>query len=495
MAESKQAPNNTESSKQYALWAAITEWSLLTKFDCYSKIFEYKNMYARVTWLFFFLALAGITAWLVSKNITDYYSHDVNSKIELINERPAPFPAITICDNDPFSSDSAQNLLQSIGVSALGSDINTSTFKEAYTYSKTLTKLAKMYVSSPNFTNEDRQSLASNLLDLIAECYFDNQDCEENFTAFSNWYFSYDFGNCVQINTGRNWTNQRATLLYSVSEGKEYGLSLLMGPLVNRNKYLSSLSTGLVVLLHNQSLAPADHDIINAETGKETNIAIKRTITQKEPSPYSECVDLTAFKSGIYDYMRTLKYAYTQQDCFDLCFQREVIQTCGCYSTEYATLDTSLNACLNLTELTCMEDTNLGFKEAICKAECPLQCLTVEYDHSLSSLVYPNEKAYNVYKSDAARISTLESTYNISLATYADFQKYFLVVNVYYPYLQYTLIKEVPKTTAIDLFSQIGGSIGMFLGFSIFHLVELFEILFLVVYMLVCRRGGGVVEP
>ena len=55
-------------------------------------------------------------------------------------------------------------------------------------------------------------------------------------------------------------------------------------------------------------------------------------------------------------------------------------------------------------------------------------------------------------------------------------------LKVYYPFTQYTEIRELPKTSLIDLISQIGGSLGMLLGFSIFHLIELFEIIILVAF-------------
>ena len=111
-------------------------------------------------------------------------------------------------------------------------------------------------------------------------------------------YFSYDFGNCYQFNAVFN-----SSIKKSFSEGIDYGLTLLMGPIVNNNKYLTSTSRGLVVFVQNQSFPLSDHDLINIETGKETNIGIKRVFTQNQPKPYSECVDLSEFSSDLYDFM------------------------------------------------------------------------------------------------------------------------------------------------------------------------------------------------
>jgi hypothetical protein len=48
-----------------------------------------------------------------------------------------------------------------------------------------------------------------------------------------------------------------------------------------------------------------------------------------------------------------------------------------------------------------------------------------------------------------------------------------LFFNVHYPNLQYTLLTESPKTTLADLFSQIGGALGMFVSFSVFYIIRI----------------------
>ena len=68
---------------------------------------------------------------------------------------------------------------------------------------------------------------------------------------------------------------------------------------------------------------------------------------------------------------------------------------------------------------------------------------------------------------------------NLTLS-YDLFKSNVVFFNVYYPNLQYTQISESPKTGTIDLFTQIGGALGMFVSFSIFTLFELIEIVVLI---------------
>jgi len=92
----------------------FAKWSLLTKFDCFSKIFTEKNSPLKLFWLVCFLLFSGGTTLLVLTNIFEYYMYEVVSKIEIINEKPIEFPAVTICNANPFTTPYAQDLLSNI---------------------------------------------------------------------------------------------------------------------------------------------------------------------------------------------------------------------------------------------------------------------------------------------------------------------------------------------------------------------------------------------
>jgi hypothetical protein len=59
--------------------------------------------------------------------------------------------------------------------------------------------------------------------------------------------------------------------------------------------------------------------------------------------------------------------------------------------------------------------------------------------------------------------------------TYENVSKTFYSINVYYQNLKYTLISQHPKTELFGLYSNIGGTLGLFLGFSFISIIELFE--------------------
>ena len=62
-------------------------------------------------------------------------------------------------------------------------------------------------------------------------------------------------------------------------------------------------------------------------------------------------------------------------------------------------------------------------------------------------------------------------------------------LNVYYNDLQYTHISQLIKTDIWDLISNIGGNLGLFIGFSFLTFSELFELIFEVIIILFNKQS------
>ncbi len=167
---------------------------------------------------------------------------------------------------------------------------------------------------------------------------------------------------------------------------------------------------------------------------------------------------------------------YRQNDCLNLCLQQYITQKCGCYYTKYPMYNQA-KSCLNLTELTCISNQELDFANgysAKCLSKCPLECESVSYDYSVSTLDFPSREFYDTTINDKIYGSNI---------TYALYKMNFLSLNVFLSSNKYTKITEIPKISTIDLISNIGGSIGVFLGLSIFSLLEVVELLIQVIFI------------
>jgi hypothetical protein len=248
------------------------------------------------------------------------------------------------------------------------------------------------------------------------------------------------------------------------------------------NDYNTTNEKGLVVFIHNSSFKPTEAVFVEPE--KNTYIGVKRKVTQKYPWPYSDCIKLDTYKSDLYDYItKSQQKTYRQQDCFELCIQKTIVDSCQCYYTKYHDLNTNVTACLTNGESQCLEEQIDSFILTGCqKNSCPLECDSISYDLRLSSLVNLETKDYEMNN----LIEFFYEYYNDNITISRDIINSNLVyVTIYYPSLQYEQIIESPKTQIFDLFTQIGGALGMFVSFSIFTIFELIEIVLLILKELV----------
>jgi hypothetical protein len=480
---SKKDEQKTETGRKYLLLKkTFTNWSKKTDINGYSKIFKYKKNYvAQFLWLVILLALTGATFWLIAFNIQNYLSYNVVSQTEIVFEKPSLFPTITICDNDAYTTKEAEYLFENISYNY--------GFNFSNKVNKDLNYLVQMETSNPSFGDEQRKKIGFDL-NLINFCSYGNINC--NLSEF-HWYWSYDYGNCWQYNSGLNLNNNRIGFKSTNIEGRENGLYIVVFPVISKNKFMTTWENGLVVFVHNSSFKPSSADAIYVKPGEMSFISVRRVFTNNYPFPYSDCIDLSTYSSYLYNYIIKSNQVYRQFDCFKLCIQQNIIQNCGCYNLEYSSLNTNLRPCLNLTDYVCLDSQKKKFNAEECQANsCPLECNTIKYDLSYSSLINPGLKEYNLLS--AQDVSSYSRILGENL-TYDTFKSIWVNIWIYYPTLQYTQITVQPKISIIDLFTQIGGSLGLFVSFSVFTLFELIEIFVLVVHVLFIKRSNKISTP
>jgi hypothetical protein len=391
------------------------------------------------------------------------------------------FPTVTFCNSNPFTTRKAQSLIKNVSLNWLNTNIDTFNFLDSLQQMPTAIELTKMFAASHLYTDEMRKELGFSLINNAFQFSFNGQDL--NKTQF-HWYYSYDYGNCFQFNSGLDQENNVIQLKESLAEGEAHSLQVAVF-IQNQNLYMiPSYSNGLKVFIHNHTFEPSSSEGVNIQPGTETNILIKRTFTSKEPQPYTECTDLDSFSSELYNFMIETNKTYRQIDCINLYLQRMIIENCKCFHTKFKNLFSLTQPCLNLSQYECMTKQFITHDHTLkCLEECPLECESVSYDLQSSSLEYPSIQYFNTFKRDTSFSILHQNQFNLNLSTYEQFKECFLAVNIFYPFLQYNKITIAPKLTVIDLISQIGGSLGMFLGFSLFHFVEVGEILFLTLFV------------
>ena len=159
-------------------------------------------------------------------------------------------------------------------------------------------------------------------------------------------------------------------------------------------------------------------------------------------------------------------FFYSVAACQKLCIQQSVQEICGCSHPLFESAQ-NMRPC-NLSkeaedaecvlELIIMYD--IGKKECQCKPPCE----ETDFENLVSSTVWPGKMA----------VMAFSELYGVDPE---DVKEDYLKVDIYFMSLNVKSITESARYTVVSFISTLGGSLGVWVGFSvcmIFEVVELF---------------------
>jgi len=187
--------------------------------------------------------------------------------------------------------------------------------------------------------------------------------------------------------------------------------------------------------------------------------------------PYSNCnlkeTKYDSFNSELYKTIFKMNKSYSQKDCYDLCYQQQVILMCNCSDLNFFLLPNT-EACLSIDQVTCLYSVyeNFGTKNIneLCDFQCPLECLSESFVYKTTQTIYPSALYANLLNIHPV----IKKNYNNKTVNQETFRKSILKLNIYYEDLSYITITEFPTLNGVSLISNIGGTLGLFLGKKIF---------------------------
>jgi hypothetical protein len=145
----------TSKEKKFSLVKDVfLDWSLRADINAYGKVFDYKNKFIRVIWSFIFTSLTVLTILVCVSLLLEYLTYDVVTKTNVFYERPIKFPAVTLCDNDEFTTRFAEDFIMNISKSRNLSIDNQNDLQSIIT-------LAQFIAASPAFGDEARKKLGN----------------------------------------------------------------------------------------------------------------------------------------------------------------------------------------------------------------------------------------------------------------------------------------------------------------------------------------------
>jgi hypothetical protein len=242
------------------------------------------------------------------------------------------------------------------------------------------------------------------------------------------------------------------------------------------------------LFIHNQSLPPIDRfgRVFWLMSGSICYFELDRVFYKKLDAPYSNCLkDVNSFQSNktLIDFNKKANRAYTQDDCFYKCSHLFALEesNCGCNSSLndfslkcirnlYNEVDPRVEECVSAY----LRDFRKKLQYEKCQKYCPLECDSMNYViNTFSEHITLN-----------GLVSEKHKTKNFNFSTYEEAKKGFFQIRIYYNELKYTLISEEARYEIFNFVSNIGGILGLFLGLSFLSVVEIFEIIFEIMFII-----------
>jgi hypothetical protein len=403
---------------------------------------------------------------MIITTVRAYLQYEVVTSIRVMHQMQSKFVALRLCNINSLQTAEALNYSKNMVASILD-DTNTTRLEEWAVSEgdwENLRHTITLSARSPNVTTKERMTFGMSIKDMLIECSFNFEPCT---AADFEWHFDEMYGSCYRFNYFRGVNKTSPPVKVSTKNGKEHGLYMEL-LVVDPSASIFSFSTnlGLRMTVHNQSVAPLFDEGFDVQVGTHANIAINRVFTKKQPRPYSDCVlNIDSHQSTLTRFFVANSYTYNQVECFNYCYQRELVSKCDCYDAGFPRMTFNRTPCYSWADLRCLNNVwfhfFLNYTTLNCSQECPVECSSVSYPVSLSSSEFPTSSYMRVLLRKSKHLQSLVEGVASETEKLMIVRKNVAAISAFYELPSYTYIEEKPKYELFDLVSGVGGLLGV----------------------------------
>ncbi|XP_055887095.1 amiloride-sensitive sodium channel subunit alpha-like isoform X2 [Biomphalaria glabrata] len=324
-----------------------------------------------------------------------------------------------------------------------------------------------------------RDILGHQVQDLIQQCSFAGRKCM--LTNFSRLH-STSYGNCYVIEYNK---------FISRKSGPDGGLELTL--FLETDEYIPGITNGrgIQVVIHQPGTVPFPKDEgIAVAAGSQTFIGLRVVKVTRLGEPYSPCTSTDNF---VTKYSKT----YTRNTCQKICQEMSVRDKCHCYDESELELydvienPTGLKPCRNMSQLMCVSKVVFQYDGTDSSCECNNPCSETVYAKSIASRQWPSPSYADLLiqaicqEKPNSTCSVLKNKDNLNKL------EDFIKLNIYFEDLNYEELSEQEDYTTTQLLSDIGGTIGLWIGLSVLSLFELVNLVTELIAYLFCIKLGN----
>uniref|UniRef100_A0AAF5D650 Uncharacterized protein n=1 Tax=Strongyloides stercoralis TaxID=6248 RepID=A0AAF5D650_STRER len=459
------------------------------------RIFRGKGFY-RFFWSLLFIISVIFLTYQIITLFKLYMSHPTVSQLSfIIPSEGITNPSVTICNYNPIrysyikelnkTKNFPKKLLDYMTMSFLQlpnlfSMSNKLDIKESHSLLINYTK----YVN-PNFSiHSFYYDAGFQCNDILKICAFGGREfdcCEEAQPILT------DLGKCYLLNLGKSkhtWlNNQRQS---GINNGllviADYHTDEQIGyseETAEESVFSNQFENGFRYYIHDDKNIPylsTEGISISPKKRVYSAISIEKRILLNEEG-WGNCSDKWPY--GYED----IKIPYTSSSCHAICRAKYFINKCGCTPIIYNIVGEYKN-CLPYEIYSCFlpngTDTNTTLNVAILDLptchECKADCETWQYN------------MYNSYGDDFSVGALTYLKQKVPTWTNYYILKNIVAINIFSREIGYTEFSQKQSTTFVEVLSNIGGNMGLFLGMSVLSVVELVIFFCKILWLTISKR-------
>lgn len=425
----------------------------------------------RLAWALLVTGLICTVIAFSTQTLKDHFSYSHLTEAEKVTEGSMTFPSVTICHANNYRLNAFDSTEQN--VSDIVNKLVKSTIQRSL-YAREIIPSSDSDVTKAFTTAYLNSTVIRQLSATPNGLYWNFQDwCKFSFASFCtypedfrDYFFSHTLGFCKTFNHDRKYTQ--------IAPGSAFGLSLKLYidetgkvPLFNDN------GAGAILMVHPQDVYPNPYtEGILLPLGHESQISMRKMSFKRLKSPYkSNCTD---GKGAFLVYPGR----YTVQNCQYSCYVKYLLEECGYRETAYQyhkpkefAESANIARKKNLSTVEALEcigkiaNSHNGSKTKDCYCQPACQEEKIITKATYTQWPHPsNAEYYRVLVSNFTNRKSL---------TKEELYQSLISVHVFFDELGYDNVRESPRSSVTNLFSQIGGQFGLWIGASVFSVIEI----------------------
>ncbi|XP_063685305.1 acid-sensing ion channel 1C-like [Bolinopsis microptera] len=444
-----------------------------------NQIFEGRNKFVRLLFLLAWAACVIYSTYIITSSVIIFFDKPTGTKYEVVlNEgdngtkpQSIKFPTISICSHNKVK----KSFLHQEGNEPL------------HDYWETVDQYDVEKAANINWTDPNMVKIQDmTYQDLIAAGGPDDNRflmCQQRAALCQKWvhYVQEDYFTRDVTSTGKCWRINPAGLIKG--KGGDYGKMTIMMFADTKDYSLRATDQaqhGFIVSFHdNTTYGVTKSSGYYMSPGSIYKVDLRLKKEMREPPPGGKC------NASL---VNTTYGAYDEGSCVLECKDRFVNDTCGCVNIEPPLNNLGYQSCTLKQWAQCGLEAYLNFNTAYMNPDleeelctCQSACLETHYEAQMSSSSVSKGYTKSLHKSPDIKGMLAAFSHpelNFTYKSEEDIRDNMVIIEVLFTSMSTSEIREVVTYTSANLLGDIGGVLGLFMGASVFTLIEFVQLLF-----------------